>query len=96
MIAGPTSSGKTWFVFTCLKDSLIQPYPTRFVWFYKEWQPISDRIKQILPQTHFSHEIDDEILEQIRASEKNLVVLDDLMTSAVESTQISKLFNQEA
>ena len=53
-------------------------------------------IKQILPQTHFSHGIDNEILEKIQASEKNLVLLDDLMTSAGESKQISKLFTQEA
>ena len=52
--------------------------------------------KQILPQTEFSHGIDNEILEKIQASEKNLVVLDDLMTSAGESKQISKLFTQEA
>ena len=96
VIAGPSRSGKTCFVFTCLKHSLIQPFPTRIVWFYKEWQPIYDRIKQILPQTEFSHGIDNEILEKIQASEKNLVVLDDLMTSAGESKQISKLFTQEA
>ena len=95
VIAAQSRSAKTCFDLTFLKHSLIPPFPTRIVWFYKEWQPIYDRIKQILPQTHFSHGIDNEILEKIQASEKNLVVLDDLMTTAGESTQISKLFTQE-
>ena len=96
VIAGPSCSGKTCFLFTCLKHSLSQPFPTRIVWFYKQGQPIYDSIKQILPQTHFSRGIDNEILERIQASEKNLVVLDDLITSAGESKQISKLFTQPA
>ena len=72
------------------------PFPTRILWFYTEWQPIYDRIKQILPQPEFALGIDNEILEKIQASQKNLVVLADLMTSAGESKQISKLFTQEA
>ena len=82
MIAGRSRSGKFCFVFTCLKHSLIQHFKTRIVWFYKEWQPIYDSIKQSLPQTEFSHGIDNGILERIQASDKNLGVLDDLMTSA--------------
>ena len=96
MITGPSCSGKTCFVFTCLKHSFIHPFPTRIVWFYKEWQPIYDRLKQILPQTEFSHGIDNEILEKIQASEKNMVGLDDLLTIPGESKEISKLFTQEA
>ena len=53
-------------------------------------------IKQILPQTEFAHRSDNENFEIIQASEKSLVVLDDLMTRAGESKQISKLFTQEA
>ena len=88
MIAGPSRYGKTCFVFTCLKQSLIQPFTTRIFWFYKEWQPIYDVIKQILPQTEFAHGIDNEILEKIQTSEKQLVVHDDVMSSARESKQI--------
>ena len=50
----------------------------------------------MLPQPEFAYGIDNEILEIIQAAEKNLVVLDDLMTSAGESKQISKLFTLEA
>ena len=76
--------------------SLIQPFPTRIVWFYKEGHLIYDRIKNILPQTEFAFGIDNEFLEKIEASEKNLVVPDHLMTSAEDSKRISKLFTQEA
>ena len=96
VIAGPSRSGKTYFVINCLKHSLIQPFPTRIIWFYKEWQPAYDSLKEILPKCEFVHGIENEILDGISVSEGNLVVIDDLMTSAGDSKQISKLFTQEA
>ena len=44
----------------------------------------------------FAAWIDDGILGSIQASQKNLVVLDDLMTSVGESKQISKIFTPKA
>ena len=92
-IAGQDRSGKTCFVFTCLEHSLIQPFPTRIRWFYKEWQPIYDRIKEILRQIEFSHGMNNEILEKIQALEKNLVVLVDLLTSADELGSLCRFPN---
>ena len=40
------------------------------IWFYKEWQPIYDLFKQILPPNEFSDGIDNETLEKVQASEK--------------------------
>ena len=96
VIAGPSRSGKTCFVFNCLKSSLIQPFPSRIIWFYKEWQAIYDELKKTFPTSEFAQGIDNGILEQVKASERNLVVLDDLMSSAGDSKQIAQLFTQEA
>jgi hypothetical protein len=96
VIAGPSSSGKTCFVVSCLKYSLIQPFPSRVIWFYKEWQPAYDELKGFLPTLEFVRGIDSQVLESIQASERNLVVIDDLMSSAGESKSISKLFTQES
>ena len=96
VIAGPSRSGKTCFVVSCLKNSLIQPFPSRIIWFFKEWQSGYDEIKAFLPSIEFHQGIENPILESIQASERNLVVIDDLMSHAGESKRISKLFTEES
>ena len=44
----------------------------------------------------FYHDIPSDILNSISASERNLVVLDYLMSSASSSKQVSQIFTQEA
>jgi hypothetical protein len=96
VIAGPTRSGKTHFVKNILKHSLIQPHPSRILWLFKEWQPAYDEIKILVPTIEFVNGIDNDKLDSVNASERNLVVLDDLMASAGDSKKISNLFTQEA
>ena len=96
VIAGPSRSGKTCFVFNCLKSSLIQPFPSRIIWFYKEWQPIYDKLKKLFRLLNLHRELIKGILAQVKAYERNLVVLDDLMSSAGDSKQIAQLFTQDA
>ena len=96
VIAGPTRSGKTSFVNRCLRDSLIQPFPNRIICFYKEWQPAYDELKQLLPETEFVEGISLEILTSLTVADRNLVIIDDLMSSAGDSKQISQLFTQES
>ena len=40
-VAGPTSSGKTWFVFRLIKhaNEMINPSPEKIVYCYGEFQP---------------------------------------------------------
>ena len=45
IIAGPTKSGKTKFTQNLLRYSLIQPFPNRIIWLYKEWQPIYNELQ---------------------------------------------------
>ena len=54
------------------------------------------RIKETFPSSEFAQGIDNGILEQVKSSERNLVVLDDLMSSAGDSKQIALLFTQDA
>ena len=96
VIAGPSRSGKTQFVMKCLRFSLIRPFPTRIIWFYKEWQAGYNEMKKLIPAIEFQEGLDVGLLDGIQISERNLVVLDDLMTSGAESKQISKLFTQES
>ena len=63
--------------------------------FYKEWQPIYDELNKTFPSSEFAQGIDNVILEQVKLSERILVVLGDLMSNAGDSKQIAKLFTQE-
>ena len=94
VIAGPSRSWKTFFVVSCLKYSLNKHFPSRIIWFYKEWQTAYDQVKELLPSLDLHQGIDNQVLESIQASERNLVIIDDLMSSAADSKRISKLFTQ--
>ena len=96
LISGPTHSGKTLFVLRVLKHTILQPFPSRILWFFKEWQPAYDELKRFLPSTEFHHGIESRVLDSINVSDRNLVVLDDLMSSAGESKIIAQLFTQES
>ncbi|KAF0145351.1 MAG: hypothetical protein FD143_3365 [Ignavibacteria bacterium] len=96
VVAGPTRSGKTYFVIKCLKHTLIQPFPNRILLLYKEWQPAYDELKTIIPAIEFVEGLDTGLLNTLTSADKNLVIIDDLMSSAGDSKQISKLFTQES
>ena len=96
VVSGPTRSGKTFFVIRCLKHSLIQPFPNRILFLFKEWQPAYDELKTILPAIEFVEGLDSTALSSLTSADKNLVIIDDLMSSAGDSKQISKLFTQES
>src|SRR3990167_1434163 len=96
VVTGPTRSGKTYFVIKCLKHSLIQPFPNRILFLYKEWQPAYDELKILLPDVEFHEGLDGPLLNSLTGADKNLVIIDDLMSSVGESKQISKLFTQES
>ena len=96
VVAGPTRSGKTVFVTRCLKHSLIQPFPNRIIFLYKEWQSAYEDLKTILPTIEFHEGLDNAALTSITSADKNLLIIDDLMSSAGDSKQISKLFTQES
>lgn len=96
LISGPTRSGKTYFVISTLEFHLINPFPTKILWFYKEWQTAYDNVLKKIPNIEFINGIDEQKLEQINSLDRNLVVMDDLMNSASTSKQVANLFTQES
>ena len=110
LIAGPTGCGKTKFVSRIIESllgnpdtyPLIHPVPNRIVWFYSEWQPLYDQILSLCESnltieflkcngTNLS-----EIYDSFTATETNLIILDDIMssTSPAQRKQILQLFTQ--
>ena len=87
LISGPTGCGKTKFVSRLLQNShsMFQPAPTRIVWVYSEWQPEYERIEKlpgIGARIEFvQNGLNRDLYESFTSDEKNLLVLDDQMSS---------------
>ena len=45
-VSGPTRCGKTWLLRRILEEQLIEPFATRIIWVYSEWQPDNDMIRE--------------------------------------------------
>ena len=95
LLAGPTGSGKTYFVSRLLCEHLIFPFPTRIIWIYSEWQCAYELLRSKIPTIEFRKgPSSQKLYEEISPHERNLIVLDDQMTNAGKSKELSKLFVQ--
>lgn len=93
-VSGPTGSGKTRFVRRILEDKLIEPFPTRLIWVYSEWQPEYDRVKVLYPETEFVKGYSGDLYETLQPDERNLIILDDQMSEASDSKSLARLFTK--
>lgn len=95
IIAGPSRSGKTRFLVNTLKERMIQPFPTRIVIVYSEWQPDYDKLKNLFPNIEFvKGPMTDELYESFDPQVVNLLVLDDQMTDVGKTSLLEKYFVQ--
>ena len=81
LVAGPTSCGKTRFVFRLVDnaDVIIHPPPSRIVYCYGEYQQLFCQY----PRVQFRRGLPD--LDEFDGSEPVLLVIDDLMDQTDES-----------
>ena len=88
VVAGPTKSGKTRFVFRLIEnaDTLINPPPERIVYCYGEFQPIFAKF----PAVEFHEGLPD--VNQFDGRKRVLLILDDLMNEANQN--ICNLFTK--
>ena len=96
-VSGPTSCGKTTFVKKLLLNNLIQPLPTRIIWLYRRWQPLYDDVKgAVYPPVEFIQGIPTTLGEDTFVSplDNNVIVLDDLMSTASKDSRITELFTE--
>ena len=99
ILSGPTSSGKTFLLTNILQnvDRLCEPTPQRIVWLYKRWQPLYDIIKKtVFPIVEFEQGIplDLESDSYFDPNVRNMIVLDDLMSTASKDPKINDLFTE--
>ncbi len=98
-VSGPTSCGKTFWVKSLLQlnRSVISPPPNRILWLYRRWQPLYDIIKEtVFPPVEFIQGIPQDIEEDqfINPMQKNLIILDDLMSISAKDRKINDLFTE--
>ena len=96
LIAGPTFSGKTTFVKRLIRTRMIQPPPQRIIWIYKEQDDKAEleAMAREFPTIQFHSDLDNSIFDSINPTERNLVILDDVMSEAGDSKSVAKLFTQ--
>ena len=96
LIAGPTFSGKTTFVKRLIRTRMVQPPPERTIWVYKEKDDKAEMesMGREFPGIQFYSELDSGLLDRINPRERNLVILDDVMTEAGESKSVASMFTQ--
>ena len=97
IVAGCTQSGKTVWVKSLLENAqtTISPAPQRIIWCYGQWQP-SYFDMRIMPGIEFNEGIPDDIDngDYLDVSQRNLIVLDDLMAQSGKDKRISDLFTK--
>ena len=100
LVVGPTQSGKTHFVEQMLTTPLIE-FPTdkevQVTWFYTHWQPRYKALKKTFgPGIVFEQRLPDwsETLQELNPKIHHILVFDDLMNQAVNSSILSRLFTQ--
>ena len=94
-VSGPTSCGKTTWIKKLLQNVLIKPAPTRIIWLYRRWQPLYDELRNtVRPLIEFIQGIPLTLADDnfVPTRDNNLIVLDDLMSTASKDTRITELF----
>ena len=100
LVAGPTQSGKTYFVQQILKHNRIvyeEQKSIRIFWYYNQWQECYEGLKTSLRKSiRFERGVPElsEDLSEINPRYNNIIILDDLMAEAKDSPVVSRLFTQ--
>ena len=74
----------------------ISPSPERIIWCYGQWQPLYFDILRTIPGIEFNEGIPEEIDEPdyLDVSQRNLIVLNDLMAQSGKDKRIADLFTR--
>ncbi|CAC5384164.1 unnamed protein product [Mytilus coruscus] len=96
-VSGPTSCGKTYFLKQLLQNlDIVSPKPRRIIWLYRRWQPLYEEKKNTVLPVQFIQGIplDLENDSFLDPTERNLIILDDLMSTAAKDPRITDLFTE--
>jgi len=94
IIAGPTGSGKTEFIFKLLvhQNKLLHPTPDNIYYCYSIWQTRFLDFQKVNPVIEFIEGLPN--IDEFNASNKKLLILDDLMREANDDSNVLDLFTK--
>ena len=96
-MSGPTASGKSTFIFRTLHNlkHMFNTPVKKIYYFYGVWQKLfevnSDLNVEFIKDTPNEH-----FLQELESDNHNLVIIDDLQSSALNNGFIANLFSREA
>ena len=94
LISGPTGSGKTQFVSRLLRSKLIDPFPSRILYLFSEWQHDYDSLLESLPEITFQRGFPDKLIDSFSPNQTNLLILDDQMSKVGDKKELADLFTK--
>ena len=94
LISGPTGSGKTQFVSRLLRSKLIDPFPSRILYLFSEWQHEYDSLLESLPEITFQRGFPDKLMDSFSPNQTNLLILDDQMSKVGDKKELADLFTK--
>jgi hypothetical protein len=97
LLAGPTQSGKSFFIKDILKNcaELINPPPEKIIYCYSIWQPLYDELQSTFAEIlSFNKGIIS--IEGLNEKENKLIILDDLMKKCEKDPNILDLFTVDS
>ena len=86
LVTGPSQGGKSRFVKTLLHQREIEPYPSKVILAYKEWQHLYDEMKEQGLVHVFVPSLDD-VMNEVDCITPNLLILDDLQHEVARSNR---------
>ena len=73
---------------------MIEPAPEKIIYCYAIWQNVYDHIQSKYPHVTFNKGILS--LDELSASTKNLIIIDDLMESCSKNDDVNNLFTRQS
>ena len=98
VLAGPTNSGKTYFLVEALLQQRFEPMPQRIVLVFSEWQPLYEVVRKAFPHVEFVKDYSKQLYETFTPNVRNMLVLDDQMENKLATKRgdngATKFFTQ--
>ena len=90
---GPTACGKTTLLKQIIEQRLIEPWPSRIIYFYgSTWQSGTFDYLQSIHNVIFVKGFDEEMVSENDSGERSLVICDDLILELKDSEAAANLF----
>ena len=90
IVSGPSGCGKSSLVKDIISQDAIEPKPTHMLWLFAEDQPL---YRSGLPQVKFQKGLPEDLESKFSPLNRNLLIIDDLMTEAHSDQRLTKLFS---